>query len=301
MNRTLRQIWVVAANEMVDSVRSRRALVLLFLYLAGSAVACALFIHVLHRIEVRLVESIGLVASDEPGRTTRTLWQSSHFRHMMGDLVGDRSLAMRLLDLPPLSIYYGWLAFTFTPMLVMLISAPRIAEEVATASVRFVLFRTSRATWCSGKLVGQAALLLGALLAGAFGAWIVGWFRMASFDLGANAWVMFGFALRAWVYALAYLGLALGVSQVTRSPVIATGIGLVAMLCLSILAAVADHWRGEGWWRLLDFVLLLTPRGNNLGLWHPDAAHLVPALVFLPVLGLLYFLGGYAFFTRRDQ
>jgi ABC-type transport system involved in multi-copper enzyme maturation permease subunit len=301
MSRTLRQLRVVAANELVDSVRSRRALVLLFLYLAGSAVACVLFIHILHKLEVRLVESMGLTASSEPGGATRTLWQSSHFRHMMGELVGDSKLAMRLLDLPPLSIYYGWLAFTFTPLLVMLISAPRIAEEVSTASVRFVLFRTSRATWCGGKLLGQAGLLLVALLASAVGAWVVGAFRMASFEFGANAAVMFVFALKAWVYALAYLGLALGVSQLTRSPVIATGLGLAAMLGLSIVNWTSDYWHGEGWFRILDITRMLTPGGNNLHLWNPDPAYLVPTLVFLPALGLLYFLAGYAFFARRDQ
>ena len=301
MSGPFRQIRIVAANELADAVRSRRAIVLLFLYLAGSAAACALFVHVLHRIEIRLVETMGLTPSDTPGSATRTLWQSSHFRQILGDLVGDRALARRLLDLPPLAIFYGWLAFTFTPLLVMLLSTPRIAEEVGTASVRFVLFRTSRGSWCGGKYVGQAALLFVALLASALGAWLVGLARMAGFEAGANAWAMLGFAGKAWFFALAYLGLALGVSQLTRSPVIATGLGLVALLGLTVVGAVSAHWQGPGWHRLLDLTLLLTPQGSKLGLWHPDASHLLPSLAFLPVLGLLYFLSGYAVFARRDQ
>ncbi len=301
MNVVFRQFGTVTANELVDSVRSRRALVLLFLYLVGAIVGCALFIQVLHKVEVKLVESIGLTASSDPGEVTRTLWESSNFRHIMEELVGDDKLAAQLLDVPPLGIFYGWLSFFFTPLLVVLMSSPRIAEEVSTASVRFVLFRTRRSTWCAGKYAGQAVLLLGALSLSALGAWVTGYVRMKGFDPGSNAIAMGGFVFKAWVYSLAYLGLALGVSQCTRSPVIATGLGLVAMVGLTTIAGVSNHFKGEGWRQVLEITLKLTPRGNNLGLWNPELAHFLPALVFLPALGLLYFSLGHIFFSRRDQ
>lgn len=301
MRAVLSQWWIVARQEWSDAVRTRRVWILLLLYVAGSVLACLLFVHVLHRIEAQLLESLGLTASAEPGSATHTLWNSSHFRHIMSRLVGDRDLANQLLDVPPLSLFYGWLSLTFTPLLVMLVSAPRIAEEVSTASVRYVLFRTGRATWCTGKAAGQAAMLLCALVLSAAAAWGVGMVRMAAFDAGGNAAAMLTLGLKAWVYGLAYLGLALGASQWTRSPVIATGLGLAAMLGLAVVYTAADHWRGPGWFRVLDIVYSLTPQSRKLGLWHPDPAQLVPSLVLLPVLGFLFFAAGFARFGRRDQ
>jgi ABC-type transport system involved in multi-copper enzyme maturation permease subunit len=296
----LRQTLVVARHECVDAFRSRRAITLILIYLLVAVTACNVFVYFLHRIENKLVEATGLEPFSEAGGATRALWQSNHFRHMMAELVGDRTLAGQLLSIPPMAIFYGWVSFMFTPFLVMLISCPRIAEEVGSASVRFVLFRTTRGTWCCGKLAGQAVLLLFALLVGAAGAWIVGWVRMPSFAPGLTASFIGWYALIAWVYASAYLGLALGVSQLSRSPVIATGIGLVAMTLLSTVAGLSSLWQGPGWRRIFDVTHGLTPGGNRMLLWHPDAAHLVPGLVILPALGLLYFSLGHAVFSRRD-
>lgn len=301
MRMDLSQWWVVARNELADAIRTRRAWILLLLYVAGSLLSCLMFIHVLHRIENQLLDSLGLSASADAGSATHTLWQSNHFRHLMGELVGDRELAKRLLDVPPLSMFYGWLSLTFTPLLVMLISAPRIAEEVSTASVRYVLFRVGRGTWCTGKASGQAAMLLVALVLSAIAAWGVGMLRMSAFDPGANAIHMLALGVKAWFYGLAFLGIALGASQWTRSPVIATGLGLSAMVGLSVVSAVADFWRGPGWFRILDVLYLVTPQSLRQGLWHPDAAQWIPSLVLLPVLGFLFFSAGYVRFARRDQ
>jgi len=292
---------VVACNELVDAFRSRRAIALFVLYLLGSVASCTLFVRVLHNVEKELVTSLGLTPSAHAGTVTETLWQSDAFKHILTELVGDRALAERLLSIPPLALFYAWLSFAFAPLLVMLLSSPRIAEEVGSGSARFVLFRTSRFAWCLGKLGGQAVLLAIALLVSAVGAWSVGMVRMPGFaSLGTIPYLLV-FSARAWIYAWPFLGLALGISQLTRSPVIATAAGFAAMGSLAVTAALARHFTGDGWRRMLDVVYQLTPQGTRLHLWHLDAAHLIPGTVLLLALGLFYFLLGHAGYVRRDQ
>jgi ABC-type transport system involved in multi-copper enzyme maturation permease subunit len=298
--RLFRQFLIVTRHEIVDAFRSKRAITLILLYLLGSIAACNVFVYFLHQIETELVKAMGLVPYNEAGGATRALWKSDHFRHMLTGLIGDRELTVRLLSIPPLAIFFGWVSLFFTPLLVVLMSTPRIAEEVGTASARFVLFRTTRGTWCCGKFAGQAVLLLSALLLSASAAWVVGLVRMPSFDSIQSLTAIISYGLKAWVYSLAYLGLALGVSQLTRSPVIATGIGLVLMTLLTVTATTSNHWRGPGWFRILDITCALTPKGNHMALWHSDLAHLVPGLIILPALGFLYFAAGHFFFARRD-
>jgi len=295
-----RTIWTVARYELSDSVRSRRVIVLLFLYLAGSIAATAGFIHVLQRIEVQLVASLGLASAGQTGSVTATLWKSDAFRQMLIDLIGDRALAESLLAIPPLALYYGWLSFMFTPFLIVLTSSARVSEEIASGSVRFVLFRASRLDWCMGKFAGQAAQLALALLLSAIGAWCVGRLRMHFFEPWATADAMLIFAAKAWVYSLAFLGLATAISQLCASPNLAVALGFLALLGLSALAAISNHFAGDGVRRLWDVVNALTPQAHRLDLWWGDAAHALPAVVFLVALAAVYMLAGHARFARRD-
>jgi hypothetical protein len=223
---------------------------------------------------------------------------------MATGLAGDKALAERLLSIPPLGIFYGWLSFAFAPALVMLTSAARISEEVWSGSVRFALFRVSRLEWVLGKFAGQAGQLMLALLLSATAAWLTGLVRMQAFEPAATAHAMAFFALKAWVYAMAFLGLATAISQLCTTPNIALAFGFLALIVLQVLTAVSHHLSGAfaapAWRRVWDAVHALTPGGQRMDLWWGDAAHAAPATVFLLALSLCYLFAGYAAFSRRD-
>lgn len=294
------RICLVAANELADSLRSRRVLVVLLLYAACAAIGVYLFTIFLNRVETHLAEAMGVSVSAKTGSVTATLWESRPFRRMIIGLIGDRDLAERLLAYQPLVLFYGWLSFTFIPMLVIITSSTRIAEEIWLGSVRFTAFRVSRLQWIIGKFLGQAAQAFVALLLGGVAALIVGCFRIDALDKAAAAAGMLLFSVKGWVYALAFLGLALGISQLCSSPNIATALGIFALVAIAILAIMADHYASDGWRRIWDFVAVLTPSGHRLDLWWPDLAHGFQAFVFLAALGTAYLLAGFARFHARD-
>jgi ABC-type transport system involved in multi-copper enzyme maturation permease subunit len=298
----LRSAIKVAGHELADSIRSRRAIVLLILYFAGSIAGTLIFIKILHEVESQVVKAMGLDPAKNPGGVTATLWQSQPFREIVVHLSGDRELAEELLRIPPLALYYGWLSFTFAPLLVVLTAAPRIAEEIWSGSVRFALFRTSRAAWCSGKYIGQACQLLLALLLSALGAWLVGFIRMDHFDGAATALAMTIFAVKAWVYCLAFLGLATGISQFFSSPNVATAMGFIGVVVLGILGGVSSFCANATttWGRIWEFVGIIIPAGHKTDLWRMDPAHIIQALVFLMALSWTYMLIGHSYFSRRD-
>ncbi|MEI6168402.1 MAG: ABC transporter permease subunit [bacterium] len=300
MTTPLHTIGHVAWHELVDSVRSRRVIVMGLLYLAGSIVATAIFITVLQKLEGQLTTTLGLATSAKTGSVTATLWKSDSFRQMMTALIGDKALARSLLDIPPLALFYGWLSFAFTPALVMLTSSSRISEEIWSGSARFVLFRIPRLHWCFGKFAGQAIQLALALLLSALGAWLTGLCRMTAFEPLATALAMLLFAGKAWLYSLAFLGLALGISQLCAGPNLALATGFLALIVMAILSGVSDAFAGEGWRRLWDLVNALTPGAHRLDLWWGDSAHSIPATVFLLTLCFVYLLAGYARFSKRD-
>lgn len=297
-----RSAMTVAGHELADSIKSRRAIVLLILYFAGSIAGTLIFIKVLHGVETQVVKAMGLDPSRNPGGVTATLWESSAFREIIVHLTGNREVAEELLRIPPLALFYAWLSFSFAPLLVILTAAPRIAEEVWSGSVRFVLFRTSRGAWCMGKFVGQACQLFIALLLSAAGAWIVGILRTEHFAAVPSALYMLSFALKAWVFALAFLGLATGISQFFSSPTIASAVSFITLIALSILAGLSSHFANPNTigGRIWDLVNLIIPSGHKLDLWRTDPAHVLPAVIFLTALSFAYLLIGQSCFSRRD-
>ena len=134
----------------------------------------------------------------------------------------------------------------------------------------------------------------------AAGAWLTGLVRMHSFEPLATAYAMLLFSAKAWLYALAFLGLATAISQLCAGPNLAVAFGFLALIAMAIVSGISEHFAGDGWRRILDVVNALTPEAHRLDLWWGDSAHFVPAIVFLVTLSVLYMLAGYARFARRN-
>jgi ABC-type transport system involved in multi-copper enzyme maturation permease subunit len=295
----LRHVWVVLRYELADTIRSRRVVILLLLYLAGAMLTCNGFITAMHKLEMQLADTLALPASSSAGAVTDGLWRSKAFRRMVISLVGNKEIALEILSVPPIAVIYGWLAFMFTPVLVTLSAAGRIAEEVSSGSVRYVLTRTSRPAWCIGKFMGQACEVLLALMLSAIGTWCLARFRMASAgDLDTARWIVL-YGWKAWIYSLAFIGLALGISQAVRSPYHAMGLSLIALIVMGILSLMARHFAGEGWqqlWQIADFIF---PINHKMNLWRLKPAYILNASLYLVALGFAYLFLGYAVFAKR--
>jgi len=295
-----RQMIIVARYELADAVRSKRAALTIILYVAGAIVAMNGFINVLKRLESQLVKTLGINIVDSAGVVTDSLWRSVHFRNMMIGLVGDKELAIDLLNIPPIALMYGWLAFTFTPMLVILTASPRIADEIATGSVRYVIQRCSRAAWSLGKFTGQVGLVILGLTLSAITAWTTVRFRLNVMDTWATSRAFIIFAAKAWIYSFTFVGLATGVSHLSRTANQATIFGFLAWFILSVINIAAKFNAGEGIrmiWYLVEIVL---PEGHRMNLWSLDPLSVICASSFVITLGLCYWSAGYMYFRNRD-
>jgi ABC-type transport system involved in multi-copper enzyme maturation permease subunit len=296
----MRDVWIVAWNECQDAFRSRRAIVLFLIYFAGGLLATNFFVSFVAQLEKQVLEALRVTPGASIGATTQTLWESPLFRRAVEDMTRNKELAGHLVGTPPIALFYGAMSFWFAPVLMMLISTTRVAEELGSGSARFVLFRCPLSSWAIGKYVGQALLLIPALLLSAVASWIIGYWRLSIFPPFATAVALLGFGGKALIYTWSWLGLAIGVSQLTRSTAIATTFGFLGMMVLSAAHAVASFRIKRGGTELWEIVRWITPQGYRLDLWWPTASHILPAMVVLTALGMCYFALGYVFLRRRD-
>ncbi|MCX6998455.1 MAG: ABC transporter permease subunit [Kiritimatiellaeota bacterium] len=296
----LRDMLIVAGQELAESIRTRRAVLLLILFCGGTVVGTWAFTSFLRTVESQLVAALGLDAG-ATGGATAVLWKSPFFRHVMINMAGhNTALAEALLQFTPLGLFFAWLAMSFGPWLVTLSSSGRMAEDIWSGSARFVLCRTTRLAWMCGMFLGQAALLLVALLLSGLAAWLTGLARMEVFSSAATLRDVLLFVPKAWVYGLAFLGLVSAVSMCCRSPGVANALGVAALLAVTAVYFIARHYAGAGWRRVFDGVQLVLPNYHYFDLMRPDWNHALPAAMFLLALGLVYLLLGYARLVRRD-
>lgn len=297
----LLQLWRVACYEWFDALRSRRALVVLLIYMAAAVCNMYWSISLLHKIESNLVSMLRLPESEHAGVVSTALWKSDKFQELMKAMASNDAVYDDIRGKHPVELIYAWFAFFYTPLLVVLVAGSRIAEDLGSGAVRYVIFRTSRATWSLGKFLGQALMIGLALMLSGVGAYAVAKLRLAGSgtpDLFLN---MSQWSVRAWIFSFPYLGLAMGLSHLTKSASKATIIGIFAITVCFVITVLLRHFTTDhGWRAYLPYLGVLVPEEHKMYLWRSSLAPLVSGTAYLLTLGFCYLLCGYALFRRRD-
>ncbi len=298
--RSLFRIGQVMLAECAGAVRSRRALVILVLYLLSAVFCMTGTINILGKMENELSKMLMLPESEKTGVVSVTLWKSPAFQGMVRSGLRNDLVYNDIEGRHPAELIYAWFAFLCAPLLAVLVAGNRVSDDLKSGAVRYALVRVTRMEWTLGKYLGQVAMVALALASSALGAWLVVVCKLYGVGTFELLPAMFGWGLRAWLYALAWLGLALGVSHLTRSGSRATAIGLVALAIFTVWPGLLKLWARSFGCPWLDHFDALVPSSALLSLWRQSVAPLFAGGVHLLVLGLTYLMFGHLVFARRD-
>jgi ABC-type transport system involved in multi-copper enzyme maturation permease subunit len=292
---SIRRILQVARFEWFDAVRSRRAIVVLVLYLAASLLSMNGAISVLGKMESQLAEMLQLPADDSRGVVSATLWKSKRFQKIVRSALGDSLVYDDICGRHPAELLYAWFAFFYVPLLTVLVAGNRAADELHSGSVRYMITRVTRIEWSLGKYIGISGLLFVGLAAGSLAAWATAAFRLSGADIPALFPAMLVWSFKAWIYSFAWLGLALGISHLVQSGSKATALGIVALVVWFAAPSLLERFAGE-----YPALRRLFPGGVEASLWRSCANSVASAAFWLVMLGALYLSVGIAVFVRRD-
>ena len=258
--RTIR----VALFELAAAVRTRRAIVLVALYLAWSLLGMSAAITALGKMEDRLAEILQVEKVEgKSGVVSAALWKAKPFQQLVRSVVDDSLIYDDIVGKHPAELIYAWIVFL-------------------------------------GKYLGIALLMLVGLLIGAIAAWIVAAFRLSGADIPALLPAMIVWSVKAWFLSLAWLGLALGVSHLFKSGAKADAVAILLMIAFSVVPAILKDF-GSAWLggKLLVLVRLF-PSSVDAALWRSSFLPVAASATWLVMLGLLYLSVGHAVFARRD-
>ena len=284
--------------ELRGALQSRRALVVTLLFLAVAAMVMYGTISAFAAMEREVLSGLGLPPSESTGSVTTVLWKSMPFMRIVERIVGDSLVFADIRGRHPVVLAYAMFIFQIVPLLTLLVSSSRIAEDVRSGSARYWLVRVTRTEWSLGKFFGEAMTLAAAMVVGALSAWMVAVFRLPGMDGVRLFFGLFDWSVRAWVYAFGWLGVFLGVSHIVRSGGKAMALGILAML-----GAFAWPYALNNFSEYATFVKhldALVPQSVQSSLWRRSPAVFLGGAVHLTALSLFYLALGAAVFRRRD-
>ena len=287
--------------EWSVAIRSRRAIVVTLLFVAVAGLVMYGTVSVFASIETELLETLKLPSSGSAGSVSVTLWKSPAFARIIEHFVGNSLVFADIRGRHPMLLAYAMFVFQIVPMLTLMVSAPKIADDVRSGAARYWLVRVTRTEWSLGKFLGEALTLASAMAVGALAAWGILLFRLPAANAAPLLPGILDWSLRAWVYAFSWLGLFLGLSHIVKSGGKATALSVLAMIgaaawtpMLNNLIAAFD---GLGWLSCLD---VMTPQASWTLLWRRSPAVLLQGVVQLSALAFFYLALGAAVFRRRD-
>ena len=144
MSGSLARVWRVAAMEWGLAVRSRRALVVTLLFVVVAIGVMYLTITSFMAIERELLASLGLPGDGTSGSALMTLWKSKPFVRFVEHVSGGSLVLADIRGRHPLLLVYAVFVFQVVPLLTLLVSASRVADDIRSGAARYWLVRVSR-------------------------------------------------------------------------------------------------------------------------------------------------------------
>ena len=294
----LRDIVLVGWFEVLRALRTWRALALFVLYGLATAGAAYTFVGLVWVMENALAKQLGVPETETPGAMMQKLVESDSFRGMIEAMVGSEAAVDQVLAVPVLAVFNLWFGFLLIPFFAASAAAESVSIDMGTRSLRYEALRTGRLELIGGRYLGQLALTGMATALSVLGVWAIGMFAMR----GNEALPLFGWlcwlSLRAWFFSMPFVGIGLAASQLTSWPMWARVMALGATAGTWVLYAFCQ-WLEDGRLAVLaDLGLQILPQGWMTQMWEP-VGWAAPALI-CSVLGPVFALFGYLFFSRRD-
>ena len=297
----MRKVLEMARFELAASLRTKRAIALVAIYLVVSLFGMSGAITMLGKMEEQLANILQVeTVEGKSGVVSAALWKSKPFQRLAKGVVGDSLVYDDIVGKHPAELIYAWIVFLAVPFLSVMASCRRVADDVKSGAAKYVLLRITRLQWTSGKYLGQAFLVLAGLLVGAVGAWCVAAFRLSGADIPALLPAMILWSVKAWFLSLAWLGVALGISHISGTGAKAQMFSIGALVAFSIAPYVVKLHADTMVGAKLQVLKLIFPSAMEDALWRASFAPVAAGAAWLVVLGLMWLSVGHMVFARRD-
>ncbi len=285
---TLQLVALVAKQELVVALRTKRAIAFAALYLTAAVLGGLGYVNA-----VRLIEEQAMGLMQKQGADPLTaanalsLAGQQAYQELLKWFAGTETVDPSLRDSVILPAFL-WGSLAFLPFLVLLTSFDMVAADLGNRAVCYVTTRVPRLAFLLGKMAAQAVIFITLTVLGSLALVLLAASLLESFvvtDTLAGLVRLWGLLLP---YGLCYLGISAFASSTTKQP------GLALLSALGIITALrVPSWFGgipaEASVGFLRHVQWLSPATYQTGLWEQG--------VLQPLVSVAAYLGFGVVFT----
>lgn len=259
MKGSLQEIGIIWRGELVRSLKSGRAVVLLLLFVLFTSLVLgviSLFAYgFTSNQEKKFDEEISQspykadldpkkVAEQREKATSGSGFKKFAINALFAD--DDSALADMLLALPFMLLIVFKLTLMFLPLFITLMGFDQISGEISTRSIRYLVVRVRRSSLVLGKFLAQSSVLASltlvcvALMVGVSAA------VDKEFTFGKAAPTFFKLWLVSWVFSLAYQALSSMCSSMFRQPAVSLVINMIGLFIIWAIALFGNIFQLPG-------------------------------------------------------
>lgn len=216
-------IW----DNLKNSLRTKKAIVFLILYLAVFGLIMYAFFYVQENIERQL--------SEQGFSDYQRIFITGFGRSIIRNNIENEAVVNFLFSVPPINIIMFFVTLIGTPLLLFILNYDKVSQEIYDGTIRYFLFRVSRFQLYSSKFLSSviecAAITFIALFLGILWASI----RYRSVDFVESI----GYGLRYWLIAqfflVVFIAFSLMASSIFKKPFVALIVSFVSYLVMAVI------------------------------------------------------------------
>ena len=258
----IRNILEIVIYELQSAVATRRALMVIGLYLASGILGSVAYVASISKIEEQAIEGFVEqgVSADEAANAVSVIGDQA-YEKMVAFFVGapQEQLNPMLIDSPILPVFL-WASLIFLPFLILMTSFDHVVGDLNNRSICYQLLRVSRRETLIGKTLAQMLLYTSITFINAGCLLLLGISMLESLDVSlALPGLLLAWALLIPV-GFCYLSITTFASSIARQPFSALVITIFILFGLNVLGALSG-------WLEMPFLEYLKPSHYETGLW----------------------------------
>ncbi len=255
----LDEIGIIWRGELVRSLKSGRAVVLLLLFLLFTA----LILGITGLLSYSVTETQGKKFDDEianspykddldPKKVAEQRAKStstSGFKKFAINALfaeDDAALAEMLLALPFMLLIVYKLTLIFLPLFITLMGFDQISGEISTKSIRYLAVRVRRSSLVVGKFLAQTSVLALLTFVTVLMMVAVALFVDPDFKLGTATLTFLKLWVVSLVFSLAYMGLSSMCSSMFKQPAVSLVLNFIILFVIWAVALIGNFFQVPG-------------------------------------------------------
>ena len=279
----IRNILEIVIYELQAAIATRRALMVIGLYLASGVLGSVAYVASISKIEEKAIEGfIEQGASAADAANAISVIGDQAYEKIVSSFVGapQEALNPMLIDSPILPVFL-WASLIFLPLLILMTSFDHVVGDLNNRSICYQLLRVSRRETLLGKTLAQILLYATITFINAGCLLLLGISMLESIDVSlALPGLLLSWALLLPV-GFCYLSITTFASTVAKQPFSALVMTIFILFALKIQGPLST-WLG------IPFLEYMRPSHYEAGLWLSSATSVLGSLAAYIGFGVFF-------------